>query len=161
MSFQDAVQALSDPDAIEYFDESHSTKDEDRFICIGATTRFVMLMVVFTDRKGTTMIISARHADSQERKLYAKRLREKIAEIEKNAIPDCEIDYSDAPKLSAEQLSQFEARYSVNRDLYKPLKKATTIRLDADCLDYLKHSGAGWQTRVNDFIRKGIASGQL
>ena len=77
VSFQDAVQALSDPDAIEYFDESHSTKDEDRFICIGATTRFVLLMVVFTDRKGTTRIISARHADSQERKLYAKRLREK------------------------------------------------------------------------------------
>lgn len=47
------------------------------FVLIGATTRFVMLMVVFTDRKGTTMIISARHADSQERKLYAKRLREK------------------------------------------------------------------------------------
>ena len=79
VSFQDAVQALSDPDAIEYFDESHSTKDEDRFICIGATTRFVMLMVVFTDRKGTTRIISARNADSQERKLYAKRLREKIS----------------------------------------------------------------------------------
>lgn len=77
VSFEDAVQALSDPDAIEYFDESHSTNDEDRFICIGATTRFVMLMVVFTDRKGTTRIISARHADSQERKLYAKRLREK------------------------------------------------------------------------------------
>lgn len=90
-----------------------------------------------------------------------KDYEKKIAEIEKNAIPDCEIDYSDAPKLSAEQLSQFEARYSVNRDLYKPLKKATTIRLDADCLDYLQHSGAGWQTRVNDFIRKGIVSGQL
>ena len=33
--------------------------NEDRFICIGATTRFVMLMVVFTDRKGTTRIVTA------------------------------------------------------------------------------------------------------
>ncbi len=85
----------------------------------------------------------------------------KIAEIEENAKPDSEIDYSDIPKLTGEQLSGFRPRFQVNREFYRPVKKATTIRLDADSLDYLQHSGAGWQTRVNEYIRKGIASGQL
>ena len=49
----------------------------------------------------------------------------------------------------------------MNRKFYRPIKKATTIRLDADSLDYLQHSGTGWQTRVNEYIRKGIESGEL
>ncbi len=90
-----------------------------------------------------------------------KDYEKKIAEIEKNAKSDSEIDYSEIPKLTEKQLTEFRPRYQVNREFYKPIKKATTIRLDADSLDYLQHSGAGWQTRVNEYIRKGIASGQL
>lgn len=86
---------------------------------------------------------------------------EKTTEIEKNVRSDSEIDYSDIPKLTEEQLSEPRQRYQVNRKFYRPIKKATTIRLDADSLDYLQHSGAGWQTRINDYIRKGIESGEL
>ena len=44
--------------------------------------------------------------------------------------------------------------------LFKPVKKLTSIRLDADSLAYLQKK-RGWQTRLNDYIRHGIASGQL
>lgn len=33
-------------------------------------------------------------------------------------------------------------------------KKPVTLRLDPDLLDHLKASGPGWQTRVNDILRK-------
>ena len=81
--------------------------------------------------------------------------------IEKNVKPDSEIDYPDIPKSVGEQLSEVRPHYQVNREFYRPIKKATTIRLDADSLDYLQHSGTGWQTRVNEYIRKGIESGEL
>ena len=77
VSFQEAAEALEDPDAIEMYDENHSYGNEDRFICIGATSRFLLLMVVYTDRFGNERIISARHADSRERRLYSERLRDK------------------------------------------------------------------------------------
>ena len=86
---------------------------------------------------------------------------EKKTEIEKSAKPDNEIDYPDISKPEGEQLSEIRPRYQVNREFYRPIKKATTIRLDADSLDYLQHSGAGWQTRINEYIRKGIESGEL
>ena len=34
------------------------------------------------------------------------------------------------------------------------LKVRTTIRLDADLMRALKASGRGWQTRVNEMLRK-------
>ena len=86
---------------------------------------------------------------------------EKKTEIEKSAKTDNEIDYPDISKPVGEQLSEIRPRYQVNREFYRPIKKATTIRLDADSLDYLQHSGAGWQTRINEYIRKGIESGEL
>jgi uncharacterized protein (DUF4415 family) len=35
-------------------------------------------------------------------------------------------------------------------------KEATKIRLDPDILAALRHSGAGWQTRVNDMLRASL-----
>lgn len=78
-----------------------------------------------------------------------KNTEEIMAKYEKNARPDCEIDTSDIPALTDEQLA-----------LFKPVKKLTSIRLDADSLAYLQKK-RGWQTRLNDYIRHGIASGQL
>ena len=76
VSFEEAAEALEDPDRLEFYDEGHSD-EEDRYICIGAARRFLLLMVVYTDRFGNARIISARHADSRERRLYIDRLREK------------------------------------------------------------------------------------
>jgi uncharacterized protein (DUF4415 family) len=37
-----------------------------------------------------------------------------------------------------------------------PTKVPITIRLDPDVLDYFKSSGSGWQTRLNDTLRRAI-----
>ena len=39
-----------------------------------------------------------------------------------------------------------------------PTKISTTIRLDADVLEHFKRGGKGWQTRMNEALRKAIAS---
>jgi uncharacterized protein (DUF4415 family) len=39
-------------------------------------------------------------------------------------------------------------------ELYKPLKKPVTLRLDADVLAWFKKRGRGYQTRINRTLRK-------
>jgi len=42
-----------------------------------------------------------------------------------------------------------------------PIKTPTTIRLDTDILETLRHSGAGWQTRVNALLREAVEAGRV
>ena len=37
-----------------------------------------------------------------------------------------------------------------------PTKKLLSIRLDADLADYFRQSGKGWQTRLNDTLRRAV-----
>jgi uncharacterized protein (DUF4415 family) len=37
---------------------------------------------------------------------------------------------------------------------YKPIKKPVTLRLDADVLAWFKWQGRGYQTRINQALRK-------
>jgi uncharacterized protein (DUF4415 family) len=37
--------------------------------------------------------------------------------------------------------------------LYRPIKKAVTLRLDADVLAWFKKPGPGYQTRINRVLR--------
>ncbi len=39
-------------------------------------------------------------------------------------------------------------------DLYRPLKKPITVRLDADVLAWFKKDGKRYQTRINQALRK-------
>ena len=39
-------------------------------------------------------------------------------------------------------------------DLYRPLKKPITLRLDADILAWFKKDGRRYQTRINRALRK-------
>ena len=39
-------------------------------------------------------------------------------------------------------------------DLYRPLKKPVTLRLDADVLAWFKRDGKRYQTRINQALRK-------
>ena len=38
--------------------------------------------------------------------------------------------------------------------MYKPIKKPVTVRLDADVLAWFQRSGRGYQTRINQALRK-------
>jgi len=41
-------------------------------------------------------------------------------------------------------------------DWYKPRKKTITIRLDIDVIEKYKSLGKGYQTKINDDLRKAI-----
>jgi len=38
-------------------------------------------------------------------------------------------------------------------EMYKPVKKPVTIRVDADILAWFQRSGRGYQTRINQALR--------
>jgi len=40
-------------------------------------------------------------------------------------------------------------------------KVLTTIRFDADVMQAFKHSGAGWQTRMNALLREAVEQGRV
>jgi len=40
------------------------------------------------------------------------------------------------------------------RELYRPLKKPITVRIDADVLAWFKKDGKRYQTRINGALRK-------
>lgn len=65
------------------------------------------------------------------------------------AIPDDRIDTSDIPELTDEQL-----RDAVRGQMYRPIKKPVTMRLDADVIEWLKKDGPGYQTKANALLRK-------
>ena len=64
------------------------------------------------------------------------------------ALPDSEIDTSDIPELSEEQLST-----AVRGQMYRPRKHPVSMRLDADVIAWLKSGGPGYQTKANRILR--------
>ncbi len=40
-----------------------------------------------------------------------------------------------------------------------PTKVQTAVRYDADIIEHFKAGGPGWQTRMNDTLKKAIAAG--
>ncbi len=67
---------------------------------------------------------------------------------------DSEIDTSDIPALSAEELARFMPAKLLNRSLYKPVKVSIKINYDADILEWFKSFGKGYQTRMNTALRE-------
>ena len=57
-----------------------------------------------------------------------------------------DIDYSDIPRLTAEQLASMVRLRDVRR------KQAVSVRLDPDVLDWLRSKGEGHLTRINDIL---------
>jgi uncharacterized protein (DUF4415 family) len=82
------------------------------------------------------------------KKLSAKR----IAEIK--AFKDT--DFSDSPIITEEQMKQFKPSHLRSSESYRPVKKDIHVRLDADIIEWLKHSGKGYQTRLNAILRQAM-----
>ena len=66
-------------------------------------------------------------------------------------IPDSEIDYSDIPSMG-----DAFWKSAIRNPFYKPTKQATTVRIDADVLLWLKSTGKGYQTRINAILRDAM-----
>ena len=67
-------------------------------------------------------------------------------------------DEDEIPDLSTPAWAQKfdKAPVKRGRPLSKNKKELTTLRLDADILQYFKAFGAGWQSRINASLRKEI-----
>jgi len=63
------------------------------------------------------------------------------------------INYSDIPPTD-EAMHWYKA--AEHPAVYRPIKKPTTIRLDADVLEWLKSKGKGYQTRINKILREAM-----
>ena len=67
------------------------------------------------------------------------------------------IDSDDAPDLSTpEWVAHIKATavFSRGRPKSSNPKVSQTLRLDPDVLTFFKATGTGWQTRINDALRK-------
>jgi uncharacterized protein (DUF4415 family) len=70
--------------------------------------------------------------------------RKRLEEIQN--IPDEEIDTSDIPELGD--------RFWENAKMVVPTsKKAVSLRLDSDILDWFKSQGKGYQSTINNVLR--------
>jgi uncharacterized protein (DUF4415 family) len=69
------------------------------------------------------------------------------------ALPEDQIDTADIPEAPVE--NWMHARRG---ELYRPLKKPVTIRLDADVLTLFKEHtvGGGYQTEINRVLRHHV-----
>ncbi len=68
---------------------------------------------------------------------------------------DEDIDYSDIPELT----EKFWKNAVRGNPFYRPVKKAVSLRLDADVIAWLKKDGAGYQTRANNILREKMLRG--
>jgi len=64
-------------------------------------------------------------------------------------LPDHLIDLSDIPEVT-------DWSGAIVGKFYRPVKKTVTIRLDSDVIAWLKSSGEGYQTRVNQLLRTAM-----
>lgn len=67
-----------------------------------------------------------------------------------DAMEDEAIDYSDVPPLSPEMFAQALVQKGLKP---APGKAQITLRLDKDVLEWFRHQGAGYQTRINAILK--------
>ena len=74
ISFTEATTVFYDENAIEYYDDNHSTYEE-RFLLLGRSFKLRILLIIFCLRKKETQIriISARRATNNEKLNYEVR----------------------------------------------------------------------------------------
>lgn len=80
------------------------------------------------------------------KKLSAEQRRKQIQALA--AVPDNEVDTSDIPELTEEQMAR-----AIRGQFYRPVRRPVTMRLDADVIDWLKKDGPGYQTKANHLLR--------
>ncbi len=73
VSFDEATSVFDDPLFLTFADPEHSIQ-EQRFVIMGESARRRLLLVSYTERAGTTRLISARQVTRKERKAYESDL---------------------------------------------------------------------------------------
>ncbi len=70
VTFEEAQTVFRHPLAMIFFDEAHSTEEEEREIIIGFSNLNRVLLVAFTERVSGIRLISAREATAKEQTDY-------------------------------------------------------------------------------------------
>lgn len=86
------------------------------------------------------------------KKLTAKRIKE----ITKTPI----VYDEDSPKMTKEELAEFFPYHKEYFDIV-PKKVSISIKIDSDILAQMRATGKGYQTRINNCLRRAVASGQF
>lgn len=88
-------------------------------------------------------------------KPFSLKELEQLAKL--RAMRDEDIDLSDIPELTEEQLSR-----GFRPGLHRPIKLPVTIRLDADVVGWFKdHAGdKPYQTEINRVLRQHVAKAE-
>jgi uncharacterized protein (DUF4415 family) len=71
-------------------------------------------------------------------------LAEQMRKAHREAVSDSEIDFSDIPNITPDEIEAL---------MQRPAKQSISIRLDEDVLEWLKSYGPGYQTRINRLLR--------
>ena len=69
-----------------------------------------------------------------------------------NEMSDEEINLGDIPELGDD--------FFKNAQLQLPSKQSVTIRMDSDVLEWFKNQGKGYQTRINQLLRRYMETHQ-
>lgn len=93
---------------------------------------------------GASMRKVSRTKKKSRNGLTAKQKRELAAAMTNDAI-----DTSDIPELPLAAWKE-----AVRGRFYRPVKRAVSLRLDADGIAWLKKPGKGYQTRANQILRR-------
>lgn len=91
---------------------------------------------------------------SDELKAMALRYAESLTDEEDTAITAAAESDPDCPPLTEEWFAK--AKRGPGRPPLDTPKVSVTVRLDAEVVERLRASGPGWQTRVNDALRKAV-----
>jgi uncharacterized protein (DUF4415 family) len=95
-----------------------------------------------SSRRGKRINVSAESIFSKPPNKRQKAVLARIAKRQASG-DDSEIDYSDIPPLTDEQLAGFR----------RAPKVLVAARLDRDVYDWLKTYGEGYSTRINNILR--------
>ncbi len=74
VSFKEATTCFKDDFSLTIYDPLHS-REEDRFILIGVSSKNRLLIIVHVEREDNIRIISARKATKKENKYYEENVK--------------------------------------------------------------------------------------
>jgi uncharacterized protein len=72
VAFEEAKSVFDDALYVDFYDPDHSG-DEARYLIVGASNRGRLLIVSYTEKDGSTRLISAREVRRSEREVYEER----------------------------------------------------------------------------------------
>ena len=158
VNFELAQEIFDDPLALSKFDRIED--GEERWHTLGTVENIVLLLVTHTarDDEGEEVIRISRHvrrpqANGDIMKKTKRSIRRKKSLRALKYLPEKEIDINDVPEVR-------DWGGAVRGRFYRPIKKAVSLRLDADVLAWFKARSEKYQSKINEVLREYMNKNQ-